>query len=222
MRIRPLLAPGLTLALLALAVAAWAGPPLLCFPYEVDNRPVLDPRTPHDKVVTELVSLLDQEPETLVRMENIRRAAMSLNGDRDLGQAALAALRKRVETKAAALPETFDLAFAAETFGQATGDASKTTEALAAAVAKLPSDPAAWLGLACANTPLMRRGTLADHAAAFLKAWDGASALPEGPIRERLTRTLRHQLDTLEAYLVKEAASREERLAELRKLAAKE
>ena len=75
---------GLAAALLFVSPAL-AGPPLLCFPYEIGEAKSLpwggDRMQPssgydHSHLVDDTVRLLEAEPETIVRMETLRRAAL--------------------------------------------------------------------------------------------------------------------------------------------------
>lgn len=87
-----------TLALVAsltlLASPALAGPPLLCFPYEIGTAKSLPwgdkPFTKGSgydaaKVVDDTLSLLKTERSTLVRMETLRRAAIYIGQDAKRG-----------------------------------------------------------------------------------------------------------------------------------------
>jgi hypothetical protein len=84
------LAPVLAVALCLLPAAALAGPPLICFPYQIGDAPCLpfgdDAFTPagdYDpgNVVDDTLRLLKTERRTLVRMETLRRAGVYLHRD---------------------------------------------------------------------------------------------------------------------------------------------
>ncbi len=200
----------LAATLLALAVAtvpAWAGPPMVCYPFEPEGAPM--PRIVDlfgdqapvgaDRVLA-VLRALDQETDTLVRMAILQRMAVSR-------ERALLAERLRYDAKSAtadrAAVRSFDQAFFAECCRYAGGDDSgPPAVALTEAVRGLPEDAAAWLGLARAVTPLMRTGTLAEHAEAFLRAWESAEAMPACASRGRLRAVLARDLTTLESYLL--------------------
>src|ERR1043165_804779 len=97
-----------TLALVASVVlgvaggAAVAGPPLLCFPYEIGTAQSLpwggkDPfnksaKYDTSKVVEDTLAILKTEKSTLVRMETLRRAAVYIGKDATTATALLAKL----------------------------------------------------------------------------------------------------------------------------------
>src|SRR6476660_7714888 len=82
-------------ATVILAAPALAGPPLLCFPYQIGSAKSLpwgDDAFKADKgydrahLVDDTVRLLQDQPSTLVRMETIRRAAVYVGQDHALAR----------------------------------------------------------------------------------------------------------------------------------------
>jgi hypothetical protein len=82
-------------ATVILAAPALAGPPLLCFPYQIGSATSLpwgDDAFKADKgydrahLVDDTVRLLQEQPSTLVRMETIRRAAIYVGHDHALAR----------------------------------------------------------------------------------------------------------------------------------------
>lgn len=111
--------------------AAMAGPPLLCFPYEIGKsqslpwgKAAFDQQKGYDtkKVVEDTLALLKTEKSTLVRMETLRRAAVYIGKDADLGTALLARLSWiAMDAEAAGKPSAqswFDAGMLAATFVQ--------------------------------------------------------------------------------------------------------
>lgn len=124
-----------TLALVAsmmmLASPAMAGPPLLCFPYEIGAAKSLpwgsdafkkSESYDASKVIDDAMALLKVEKSTLVRMETIRRAALYIG--KDSGRAHVLVTRLldvAKEMEAAGTPNAgawFDCGFAAATLAQ--------------------------------------------------------------------------------------------------------
>lgn len=121
----------LVASIVMFASPALAGPPLLCFPYEIGTAKSLpwgkDPfqkSSGYDavKVEEDTLALLKAEKSALVRMETIRRAALYL--DKDSGRAgnlALKLLAIAKDAEAAGKPSAaawFDAGFAGATFTQ--------------------------------------------------------------------------------------------------------
>jgi hypothetical protein len=220
------------------AVAAWAvaGPPLVCHPWVTAKAPPAPAPTWVDAGGKLLptwqeaaLRALDGETETLLRMDTVQRVLATENVDREGFVKALARRADEAQPlgERAAAARRFDAALAAETLKHYTGGEEGSARALAKAVRALDDDPAAWLALARAATPLMRTATSAEHARAFVKAYDLAHAMPESVAKERLLAVLAWDLEHLEAYLLDDeikAASAtpdaEARLAALRRHAA--
>lgn len=78
------------LMLAAAPLPARAGPPLLCFPYQIGDAKSLpwgkdafavSSTYDHKRVVEDTLGILKAQRDTLVRMETLRRAAIYLKGD---------------------------------------------------------------------------------------------------------------------------------------------
>lgn len=120
---------------LAAAGGTMAGPPLLCFPYEIGNAKSLpwgekpfDQSKGYDKskVVEDTLSLLKTERNTLVRMETLRRAAVYIGQDWTqamnlLGKLSLIALDQEAASKPSA-EAWFNVGYLAATFTQSGAD----------------------------------------------------------------------------------------------------
>lgn len=128
-------------ALLA-TTAAFAGPPLICHPYEIGQAKSLPTgtdrfgtSTSYDRthLVADTLALLTPDVPVLVRMETIRRAAIYATGnlrawdgqkytnvDKELATQLIAKLRERTTTedRAAKTIALFDLGFFCETVRQ--------------------------------------------------------------------------------------------------------
>jgi len=109
---------------------AFAGPPLLCFPFNIGNAHTLpmsgdswravDPKYDVQHLVDDTVALLGADTPIIVRMETLRRATVYSALNPKTGYALLDAIEKRAKTSTpdAAL-SMFDLGYLAETFRQA-------------------------------------------------------------------------------------------------------
>jgi hypothetical protein len=128
--IRPMLFAAVVAAGLSIARPALAGPPLLCFPFDIGaakslpmgrgNWHAIDRSYDVSRLVGDTLALLTPETPTLVRMETIRRAVIYAAGHPELAETLLARLRERatipVATAGAAV---FDFGYLVETFRQA-------------------------------------------------------------------------------------------------------
>ncbi len=237
-------------ACLALATSvASGGPPLVCHPYVTADAPPpppnpwLDPQgNLVDSFEDEVLRSLGDERETLLRADMVQRVLIKLGNEPGVGRFVQALERRMIEVKKAvhASPKDeslkravaerrFDFALASVTAQFVGGSESASApRLLEKAVKDLPGDPAAQLALARALTPLMRTGSHAEHARAFIAAYDLTRALPDGVAKQRLDRVLAWDLAHLEAYLLdkelEEAGvkpSEETRLEALRRHAAK-
>jgi hypothetical protein len=129
MRVLAVLAAGI-----ALAPAAFAGPPLICHPFVTDaGAPLLpwaegrgwrlpDPAYDVTGLAADTLELLSADAPILARMENMRRATIYAEADPRIAAALLHALLERTETapsdaRAAAL-EWFDAGYLLETYRQ--------------------------------------------------------------------------------------------------------
>ena len=119
-----LLLPALLLATLPFLGTAQAGPPCACWPVEVGDAPTLDTKDKQPKAIAaEALRLLRPDLPVLARMEVLRRAAISTQGDAVLAERMIGTLCARVldvETGKAQHPERawFDAGYAVACFRQ--------------------------------------------------------------------------------------------------------
>jgi hypothetical protein len=119
---RAALIGSLAAASLALAVPVFAGPPLLCFPFDIGNARTLpmgqgdwhavDPRYDVSHLVTDTLGLLTPTMPVIVRMETLRRATIYAAPNPDLAKALMTELRARADAKAPLA--AFDLGYLSE------------------------------------------------------------------------------------------------------------
>jgi hypothetical protein len=130
-RFRPLMAVTLASATLFLARPVLAGPPLLCFPFEIGAAKSLpmghgawhdfDPTYDATRLADDTLALLSPDAPVKVRMETIRRATIYAAKHPKIANALLAALQQRAEhpdptTAALAI---FDFGYLVETYREA-------------------------------------------------------------------------------------------------------
>src|SRR5437660_1898314 len=112
------------------AVPALAGPPLLCFPFEIGQArslPVvnrgfgeIDPRYDVSHLVSDTIELLGPKTPVIVRMETLRRATLYARSNAKLGAELLAKLQERAGVSSADAPlAVFDFGYLVETYRQA-------------------------------------------------------------------------------------------------------
>lgn len=120
-------------ALTIFAVAVFAGPPLLCWPYDIggarslpfasDNWQSADPSYNIQHLADDTLALLQPNTPVIVRMETIRRATVYTMKDRAAGVALLERVEARVnEAEKRGKPDAlalFDLGYLLETYKQA-------------------------------------------------------------------------------------------------------
>ena len=109
---------------------AFAGPPLLCFPFNIGQARTLpmgpngwrstDPRYDASHLIDDTVALLGADTPIIVRMETLRRATVYAGVNPKMGSALLSAVeaRAKMATPDAAL-SMFDLGYLVETYRQA-------------------------------------------------------------------------------------------------------
>lgn len=136
-RTRPLLVAALASTALFLAQPAVAGPPLLCFPYEIGNARSLpmghggwhatDPNYDVSRLVDDTLALLTPSTVVNVRMETLRRAAVYAADRPEIARALVKALEDRSNAKAPLA--AFDYGYIVEALREADGvlTRSKTT-----------------------------------------------------------------------------------------------
>lgn len=176
-----------TLTALALLAPSrvFAGPPLICHPYDIGVAqslpadPLSSPNSTYDRthLVADTLALLAPEAPILVRMETLRRAAIYTTGnlrvwkgekytraDQELAATLIAKLRERttVANANARAHALFDLGFFAETLRQTELDPALDGYPLIVKAAEsLPNNPDVEFALALASAAAVR----ADHIA---------------------------------------------------------
>ena len=109
---------------------AFAGPPLVCFPFDIGQArslPILqtgygavDPKYDVAHLVTDTLELLTPKAPVIVHMETIRRAALYAKANPYAGAALLSAVQARAETRSVDAPlAVFDFGYLVETYRQA-------------------------------------------------------------------------------------------------------
>jgi hypothetical protein len=116
-------------ALLAVLVSrpAAAGPPLLCFPFDIGNARSLpmghgdwrsvDPKYDVSQLVTDTLALLTPGTPVIVRMETLRRATIYAAANPDLAKGLMGALKTRADAKVPLA--AFDLGYLVEAYMEA-------------------------------------------------------------------------------------------------------
>jgi hypothetical protein len=131
-KIRPFLMVVMALILLgASQKVALAGPPLLCFPFDIGSEKSLPweggkwkaVRADYDinRLVDDTLALLNNEKPVIARMETLRRATIYAMNNGDIAAQLYSRLMDRTRTaKGAALPlALFDAGYLVETYKQA-------------------------------------------------------------------------------------------------------
>jgi hypothetical protein len=129
-RIRPMFFAVAATVSMLVASPALAGPPLLCFPFDIGaakslpmgkgNWHAIDRSYDVPRVVGDTLALLTPEAPTLVRMETIRRATVYVADRPDLAETLLTRLRDRAKVPSAtAGAAVFDFGYLVETYRQA-------------------------------------------------------------------------------------------------------
>ena len=128
---RSALIGSLVAASLAIAAPVFAGPPLLCFPFETGGAKTLpmkggdwksvDPKYDVSHLTADTLALLTPATPVVARMETIRRATIYASTHPQIADALLASLQERAAAKtAAAAAAVFDFGYLVETYKQAT------------------------------------------------------------------------------------------------------
>jgi hypothetical protein len=114
----------LSTALIAVLLSrpALAGPPLLCFPFDIGNARTLpmghgdwhavDPRYDVSHLVTDTLGLLTPGMPVIVRMETLRRATIYAAPNPEMAKALMTELRARADAKVPLA--AFDLGYLSE------------------------------------------------------------------------------------------------------------
>ena len=130
-RIRPLTVAAVLASALLTAGPALAGPPLLCFPFDIGAARSLPMGTGGwratdlaynvSHLVDDTLALLTPSTPVPVRMETIRRATIYASTSSDVAEALLHALQARASIPSADVPlAVFDFGYLVETYRQAT------------------------------------------------------------------------------------------------------
>ncbi len=144
MRIQSRIALSICAVLTIFAVAVLAGPPLLCWPYDIggakslpfvgDNWRAADPNYNLQHLADDTLALLQPGTPVIVRMETIRRATVYAMKDGDIAARLLARFEARVnEAEKRGKPDAlvlFDLGYLQETYKQTYGTDSLKNLAL--------------------------------------------------------------------------------------------
>jgi len=119
----------LTAALLVVLISrpAAAGPPLLCFPFDIGSARSLpmghgdwravDPKYDVSQLVTDTLALLAPSTPVILRMETLRRATIYAAANRDVAKDLMSALKARADAKAPLA--AFDLGYLVESYLEA-------------------------------------------------------------------------------------------------------
>lgn len=108
---------------------AFAGPPLVCFPFDIGAAKTLpmagadwratDPRYDVSRLADDTLAILTADTPVLVRMETIRRAAIYASTNPAQAAALVARLEARAKAPGVNPIAIFDYGYAVETFRQA-------------------------------------------------------------------------------------------------------
>ena len=129
-RVRPVALAAVAVISLLVTRSAFAGPPLLCFPFEIGNAPSLpmgtngwhsiDPTYDTSRLVDDTLAILGPDTPVVVRMETLRRATVYAARDAARATALLDALKMRARTPHAKVGlNVFDFGYLVETYRQA-------------------------------------------------------------------------------------------------------
>jgi hypothetical protein len=130
LRVRPLILATVAVASVLVSRPAFAGPPLLCFPFDVGSARTLpmgtagwhavDPSYDSSRLVDDTLALLGPETPVVVRMETLRRATVYASTNPTIANALLNALQTRASTPHAKVGlNMFDFGYLVETYRQA-------------------------------------------------------------------------------------------------------
>jgi hypothetical protein len=184
-RTRCSLLGSIVVALLVAATPAFAGPPLLCFPFETsgaktlpmkgDNWKAVDAKYDVSHLTADTLALLTPATPVVARMETIRRATIYASTHPQQARELLAALQARAAvTGTTAAAAVFDLGYLVETYKQATFMFSSPVKGLDAIdgyelvlkASALQNDPAMEFGaavIAQGSTNATLRAEYSDH-----------------------------------------------------------
>jgi hypothetical protein len=122
-------APALVMILILIQANALAGPPLLCFPFEIGSAKSLPwqggswesikPDYDIGRLVDDTFALLSKDSPVIVRMETLRRATIYARKDRKVADALLARMKTRAAEAERDPLALFDAGYLIESYRQA-------------------------------------------------------------------------------------------------------
>ena len=129
-RVRPLILASIAAASVLVPRPALAGPPLVCFPFDIGQARSLpmgtngwhaiDPTYDASRLVDDTLALLGPETPVVVRMETLRRATIYASTNPTRANALLNALQERARVPHAKVGlNVFDFGYLVETYRQA-------------------------------------------------------------------------------------------------------
>jgi hypothetical protein len=187
---RPALIGSIVVASLTLAAPVFAGPPLLCFPFETGGAKTLpmksgdwkavDPKYDVSHLTADTLALLTPATPVVARMETIRRATIYAATHPQQASALLAALQERAAAKTATPGSAvFDFGYLVETYKQASYMFSPPMKGLG----EIDGYQLVLKAVALQNDPAMEFG-------AAVIAQGSANAAERAELREHLDRAL--------------------------------
>ena len=185
----------IVVASLAIASPVFAGPPLLCFPFETGGAKTLpmksgdwkaiDSKYDVSHVVPDTLGLLTPSTPVVARMETIRRATIYASTQPQLAADLLAALQARAAARTGtAASAVFDFGYLVETYKQATFMFSSPVKGLGEIdgyqlvlkAAALRNDPAMEFGAAVIAQGSMNAALRAEYRGHLDRAIAGAKS----------------------------------------------
>jgi len=129
-RVRPLILASVAAASVLVPCPALAGPPLICFPFDIgparslpmgtNGWHAIDPSYDASRLVDDTLALLGPETPVVVRMETLRRATIYASTNPARANALLNALQERARVPHAKVGlDVFDFGYLVETYRQA-------------------------------------------------------------------------------------------------------
>ncbi len=129
-RVRPLILASVAVASVLVPRSALAGPPLICFPFDIgparslpmgtNGWHAIDPTYDASRLVDDTLTLLGPETPVVVRMETLRRATIYASTNPARANALLNALQERARVPHAKVGlNVFDFGYLVETYRQA-------------------------------------------------------------------------------------------------------
>jgi len=129
-RVRPLILASVAVASVLASRPAFAGPPLLCFPFDIGSARTIpmgtagwhsiDPSYDSLRLVEDTLALLAPDTPVVVRMETLRRATVYASTNARIANTLLNALQERASTPHAKVGlNVFDFGYVVETYRQA-------------------------------------------------------------------------------------------------------